>query len=47
MDNTVARVAREFRVRFAQVDSAQVIYYPRYFEIIADTFPEIRLDVTP
>jgi len=41
------RIERNFCVRFAQVDGARVIYYPRYLEIIADTFPEAALDNAP
>jgi len=41
------QIEREFRVRFAQIDGARVIYYPRYIEMIAETFPEIALDHTP
>ncbi len=41
------RIERNFRVRFAQVDGARVIYYPRYLEIVADTFPEAVLDHAP
>ena len=41
------QIVREFRVRFAQIDGARVIYYPRYLELIADTFPEVSLDAAP
>ena len=47
MSDNVRRISREFRVRFAQIDSAHVIFYPRYLEMIADTFPEARMDHTP
>jgi acyl-CoA thioesterase FadM len=41
------QIERDFRVRFAQIDGARVIYYPRYLEMIAETFPEVALDDTP
>ena len=41
------KIVRSFRVRFAQVDGAHVIYYPRYLEMIADTFPEAALNRVP
>ncbi len=47
MNEKNRQIVRSFRVRFAQVDSAHVIYYPRYLEMIADTFPEAALDRTP
>lgn len=47
MSDTARRISRGFRVRFAQIDSAHVIFYPRYLEMIADTFPEARMDDTP
>jgi len=40
-------IDRTFRVRFAQIDSAQVIYYPRYLEMVADTFPEAQMGAPP
>lgn len=47
MSDSARRISREFRVRFAQIDSAHVIFYPRYLEIIAETFPEARMDRSP
>jgi 4-hydroxybenzoyl-CoA thioesterase len=41
------QIERDFRVRFAQIDGARVIYYPRYLEMIAETFPAVALDDTP
>ncbi len=28
-------------IRFSQIDGAGIVYYPRYFEMLADSFPEI------
>ena len=47
MADTGSSITRHFRVRFSQIDAARVIYYPRYLEIIADTFPEARMDEAP
>ena len=47
MADTGSSITRHFRVRFSQIDAAHVIYYPRYLEIIADTFPEARMDEAP
>ena len=47
MVDTGLPITRDFRVRFSQVDAARVIYYPRYLEIIADTFPEAAMDKAP
>ncbi len=41
------QIKRTFRVRFAQIDGARVIYYPRYLEMIADVFPEAAMDNYP
>ena len=41
------QIKRTFRVRFAQIDGARVIYYPRYLEMIADVFPEVAMDNYP
>ena len=27
-------------IRFSQIDGAGIVYYPRYFEMLADSFPE-------
>lgn len=27
-------------IRFSQIDGAGIVYYPRYFEILADSFPQ-------
>ena len=47
MADTDSSITRKFRVRFSQIDAARVIYYPRYLEIIADTFPEAEMDEAP
>ena len=47
MTDDNVHIERDFRVRFAQIDGARVIYYPRYLEIIAETFPEARMDEPP
>ena len=47
MADTSSSITRNFRVRFSQIDAARVIYYPRYLEIIADTFPEAAMNAAP
>ena len=44
---TTASLTREFRVRFAHIDGARVIFYPRYIEMVCDTFPEAPFPVSP
>ncbi len=39
------RINGSIRVRFAHVDGARVIFYPRYFEIAAEVFPDVVRDV--
>ena len=41
------RIKRDYRVRFSQIDGAHVIYYPRYFEILALAFPELGFGPAP
>ena len=47
MTNDSVRIERDFQVRFAHIDGARVIYYPRYLEIVADTFPEASMNCPP
>ena len=47
MADTDSSITRNFRVRFSQIDAARVIYYPRYLEIVADAFPEAKMDEAP
>jgi 4-hydroxybenzoyl-CoA thioesterase len=43
----VSKIERNFRVRFAQIDGARVIFFPRYLEMIAETFPEVAMNEFP
>ena len=42
-----SQIERNFRVRFAQIDGARVIFFPRYLEMIAETFPEVAMNEFP
>ena len=39
--------AATFTIRFPQVDAAGIVFYPRYFEMIARCFPWLPLDAPP
>jgi acyl-ACP thioesterase len=43
----ISQIERNFRVRFAQIDGARVIFFPRYLEMIAETFPEVAINEFP
>ena len=36
-----------FTIRFPQVDAAGIVFYPRYFEMIAHSFPWLPLEAPP
>ena len=42
-----SQIERNFRVRFAQIDGARVIFFPRYLEMIAEIFPEVAIQEFP
>ena len=42
-----SQIERNFRVRFAQIDLARVIFFPRYLEMIAEIFPEVAIQEFP
>lgn len=38
---------RQTTIRFAHIDGAAIVFYPRYIELIGAIFPELPLDTTP
>lgn len=41
------RATRETMVRFSHVDAAGIVFYPRYFEMLAQSFPELAAPTAP
>jgi len=39
-DQSVENEVRRQTIRFSHVDSAGIVFYPRYLELLADSFPE-------
>ena len=37
----------KFTIRFPQIDAAGIVFYPRYFEMIAHSFPWLHPETTP
>jgi 4-hydroxybenzoyl-CoA thioesterase len=40
-------VEREFTIRFPQVDPAGIVFYPRYFEMVYRSFPNLPFATSP
>jgi acyl-CoA thioesterase FadM len=36
-----------FTIRFPQIDAAGIAFYPRYFEMVGQCFPNLRMDEPP
>ena len=41
------RISRSATIRFSHVDPAGIVFYPRYFELLADKFPSFALSTAP
>lgn len=47
MNELSASASEEVRIRFPQVDAAGIVFYPRYFEMLARYFPTSPLAAMP
>ena len=46
-DGDLRTAAATFAIRFPQVDAAGIVFYPRYFEMVASSFPWLPLNAPP